>query len=128
THRGSYRRTPLTKELVCALTDLGCTLVAPRRIAATVARASVLSWRDERFGGDLAAWTRGDAGAPDGMTPKGLMLARYEWRALQLAFRAGRLPRPLALLFASRDVRLLRTAPAVAVLTAEGTSPEQLFS
>jgi len=128
THRGRYRRTPLTEELEAALLDLGCRLVPPRRIAATVARASVLSWRDERFVGDLAAWTRADAGAPDGMTPQGLMLARYEWRALRLAFRAGRLPRPLALLFASRDVRLLRTAPAVAVLTAWGTSPEQLFA
>jgi hypothetical protein len=127
TNRGGYRRTPLTAELTQALTELGCRLVPPRRIAATVARASALSWRDERFVADLAAWTREEADAPDGMTATGLMLARYEWRALQLAFRSGRLPRPLALLFASRDVRLLRTAPAVAVLTAEGTSPEQLF-
>ena len=128
THRGRYRRTPLTEELAEALIELGCTLVPPRRIAATVARASVLSWRDERFVGDLAAWTRGNADAPDGMTPRGLLLARYEWLALRLAFRAGRLPGPLALLFASRDVRLLRTAPAVAVLTAWGTEPEQLFA
>jgi hypothetical protein len=128
THRGRYRRTPLTRELVESLADLGCTLVPPRRIAVTVARASVLSWRDRRFVGDLAAWMRGEADAADGMTPQGLMLARYEWRALRLAFRAGRLPRPLALLFASRDVRLLRTAPAVAVLTAPGTTPEELFA
>jgi hypothetical protein len=128
THRGRYQRTALTAELTTELSSFGCRLVEPRRIAATVAKASMLSWRDERFVSDLQAWTRGNADAPDGMTPEGLMLARYEWRALRLAFRARRLPAPLAMIFASRDVCLLRTAPAVAVLTTEGTSPEQLFA
>jgi hypothetical protein len=127
TNRGRYRRTPLTGQLRAELTGLGCALVAPAAVAATVATASTLSWRDSRFVTDLAAWTRAETGAPDGMTPTGLMLARYEWWALRLAYRAGRLPGPLARLFASRDIRLLRTAPAVAVLTAPDTTPQALF-
>lgn len=127
THRGSYRKQPLPDGLVEQLEDLGCVLVRPPEIARTVARASVLSWRDRRFVTDLDAWTRADENAPDGMTPVGLGLARYEWLALRLAFWAGRLPAPLAMLFASRDVRLLRTAPAVAVMTTDGLTPAELF-
>jgi hypothetical protein len=74
---------------------------------------------------DLKTWTRGDTAAADGMTPVGLGLARYEWLALRVAF--WRLPAPLAAVCASRDVKLLRSAPAVAVMTADGLTVEQLF-
>ena len=60
------------------------------------------------------------------MTPAGLPLTGVEWAALRLAFRAGRLPAPLALLFCSRDVRLLRRARVVAVLGASDLRPSVL--
>jgi hypothetical protein len=93
-------------------------------MARLVAEASVLSWRDRRFVADLKRWTSGDRAAPAGMTPAGLPLARYEWLALRLAMRAGRLPAPLARCYAGRDVRLLARARAVAVLgAADLTAP-----
>ena len=60
------------------------------------------------------------------MTPGGLMLAGYEWWLLQLAFRLGRLPGPVGWLFSSRDIRLLRSAPSVAVLGADSLDPADL--
>jgi nitroreductase len=118
TNRHPYDRTPLPAGLRDDLERLGCVLVEPARMARLVAEASVLSWRDRRFVADLDRWMSGDAAAPAGMTPAALPLARYEWLALRLAFQAGRLPAPLARLYAGRDVRLLAQARAVAVLGA----------
>ncbi|MFN2607926.1 MAG: hypothetical protein ABR511_08510 [Acidimicrobiales bacterium] len=127
TNRRPYDRTPVPPPLAAALAELGNVTVPPRTIARLVARASVLSWRDRRFVGDLRRWTRADATAPDGMTPEGLALSRVEWAALRAAFRMGRLPAPAALAYASRDVRLLRTSEAVCVLGARSLDPAELF-
>jgi hypothetical protein len=118
TNRNPYDRAQLPEALRAHLTELGCVLVDPRRMARLVAQASALSWRDRQFVTDLARWTSGDPAAPAGMTPHGLALARYEWLALRLALRAGQLPAPLARLYAGRDIRLLARARAVAVLGA----------
>lgn len=126
TNRHPYHSDPLPAPLRTVLEHLGCVLVSPRRMGRLVARASVLSWRDKRFVTDLRAWTSGDADAPAGMTPAGLPLTPFEWAALRLAMRAGRLPAPLALVYASRDIRLLRRAPAVAVLGAPDRSAAAL--
>ena len=126
TNRYPFDRSPIPSTLRSELERAGCVLVPPRRMARLVARASVLSWRDRRFVSDLDRWTSGDPQAPVGMTPAGLPLTRVEWAALRLAFRAGRLPSPLALLYCSRDVRLLRRAQAVAVLGATDLRPQAL--
>jgi hypothetical protein len=126
TNRSAYDNTPLTEALTTDLTGIGCHLVAPRRVARLVRRASILSWRDRRFVADLRAWISGDPGAPAGMTPAGLPLTRFEWAALRLALRAGRLPAPLALVYAGRDIRLLAKAQAVAVIGAPDLSPAAL--
>jgi hypothetical protein len=126
TNRHPYDRTPLPAGLRADLAGLGCVLVEPERMARLVAEASVLSWRDRRFVADLKRWTSGDPAAPAGMTPAGLPLARYEWLAFRLAVRAGRLPAPLARLYAGRDVRLLARARAVAVLGAADLSAPTL--
>ena len=127
TNRLRYDRTPVPADLADALGDLGNVLVAPRAIARLVARASVRSWQDRRFVGDLRCWTRADAAAPDGMTPKGLALTRTEWAALRVAFRAGRLPAVVARAYASRDVRLLAGSVGVCVLGAPSLAPPDLF-
>ncbi len=101
-------------------------LVPPRTVARLVARASTLSWKDPRFVADLGRWTSADPCAPAGMTPAGLPLTRFEWAALRLAIRAGRLPAPVALAYARRDVRLLARAQAVAVLGAADLSAAAL--
>jgi hypothetical protein len=124
TNRHPYDRTPVPDGLRAQLTDLGCVLAPPRAIARLVARASTLSWKDPRFVADLGRWTSADPAAPAGMTPAGLPLTRFEWVALRLAIRAGRLPAPLALTYASRDIRLLAQAQAVAVLGAADLRPE----
>jgi hypothetical protein len=126
TNRYPYDGTPLPEELRAALRDLGCVLVPPRSMSRMVARASTLSWKDRRFVSDLDRWMSGDPAAPAGMTPAGLPLARFEWAALRLALRAGRLPAPLALAYSSRDVRLLARAQAVAVLGAADMSAATL--
>ena len=126
TNRHPYHRSPLPNELRADLERLGCALVPPKRVARLVARASLLSWRDRRFVADLDRWTSGDPDATAGMTPAGLPLNAVEWAALRMAFRIGRLPAPLALLYSSRDIRLLRRAPAVAVLGAPDLSPPAL--
>ena len=118
TNRHPYDRTPLPGALRGQLAELGCVLAPPRAMARLVARASMLSWKDPRFVADLDRWTSADPAAPAGMTPAGLPLTRLEWMAFQWAMRAGRLPAPLALAFASRDIRLLAQARAVAVLGA----------
>jgi hypothetical protein len=123
TNRQAYDRTPLPDTLRVQLTGLGCVLAPPRAIARLVAQASMLSWKDARFVADLDRWTSADPAAPAGMTPAGLPLTRFEWAALQLAIRAGRLPAPVALAYASRDIRLLARAQAVAVLGAADLSP-----
>jgi nitroreductase len=123
TNRHPYDRAPLPAALPAQLAGLGCVLVPPRAMAALVARASTLSWKDPRFVADLDRWTSADPAAPAGMTPAGLPLTRLEWTALRWAMRAGRLPAPLALAFASRDIRLLARARAVAVLGAADLSP-----
>jgi hypothetical protein len=46
---------------------------------------------------------------------------------LLFALRLGRLPAPLARVFASRDVRLLSRATSVAVLSAPDLTPASLF-
>jgi len=91
-------------------------------MARLVTSASTLSWKDRRFVADLGRWISGDPSAPAGMTPAGLPLTRFEWAALRLAIRAGRLPAPAALAFSSRDIRLLARAQAVAVLGAADMS------
>jgi hypothetical protein len=126
TNRYPYDRTDLPDPLARALQALGCVLVDPSTMARLVARASALSWRDRRFVTDLARWTSGDPHAPAGMTPWGLALARYEWVALRAALRIGYLPGPLARVYASRDVRLLARARAVAVLGATDLSAPTL--
>lgn len=123
TNRHAYDRTPLPDALRAQLTDLGCVLAPPRAMARLVARASTLSWKDPRFVTDLGRWTSADPAAPAGMTPAGLPLTRFEWAMLRLAIRAGRLPAPLALAYAGRDIRLLARAQAVAVLGAADLSP-----
>jgi hypothetical protein len=127
TNRLKYDRTPVPPALADALAGLGNAMVAPKAIARLVARASVLSWRDRRFVGDLRRWTRADPTAPDGMTPEGLALTRTEWGALRVAFHAGRLPTLVARAYASRDVRLLRGSVAVCVLGAPTLDPADLF-
>jgi hypothetical protein len=123
TNRHAYDRTPLPDELRAGLTGLGCVLAPPRAMARLVARASTLSWKDSRFVADLGRWTSADPAAPAGMTPAGLPLTRFEWAMLRLAIRAGRLPAPVALAYASRDIRLLARAQAVAVLGAADLDP-----
>lgn len=118
TNRHAYDRTPLPGPLRAELLRLGCALVPPRETARLVARASMLSWKDPRFVADLDRWTSADPDAPAGMTPAGLPLTRFEWAALRLAIRAGRLPAPVALAYSGRDIRLLARAQAVAVLGA----------
>jgi hypothetical protein len=127
TNRCEYDTTPLTAELVEELHALGCVMVPPAAMSRLVARASVCAWRDPRFVRDLRAWFSLDAASPAGMTPAGLPLTKVETRALMMALKAGRLPAPLASVFASRDVRLLRRANSVAVLTADDLSPAALF-
>ena len=118
---------PLCRDpLRAGLRELGCVLVPPRTVARLVARASTLSWKDPRFVADLGRWTSADPCAPAGMTPAGLPLTRFEWAALRLAIRAGRLPAPVALAYARRDVRLLARAQAVAVLGAADLSAAAL--
>ncbi len=128
TNRLKYDRTPVPPALAGALNGLGNAMVAPAAIARLVARASVLSWRDRRFVGDLERWTRAETSAPDGMTPEGLALTRTEWGLLRAAFRAGRLPALVARAYASRDVRLLRGSVAVCVLGAPSLDPADLFA
>lgn len=127
TNRLPYDRTPVPAELARALGHLGNAMVEPRAMARLVARASVLSWQDRRFVGDLRRWTRSDPAAPDGMTPVGLALTRTEWAALRIAFRVGRLPAFVARAYASRDVRLLARSVAVCVLAAPSLDPVDLF-
>ncbi len=123
TNRHAYDRTPLPDELRGQLTGLGCVLAPPRAMARLVAQASTLSWKDARFVADLGRWTSADPATPAGMTPAGLPLTRFEWAMLRLAIRAGRLPAPVALAYASRDIRLLAQAQAVAVLGADDLDP-----
>lgn len=126
TNRSRYTDEPLPAPLVNALRELRCALVPTTAVARIVRRASVLSWRDRRFVGDLEAWMRAEPDAPTGMTPGQLLLARYEWLALRAAFRLGRLPGWLARAYSARDVRLLGRAPAVAVLCADSDHPADL--
>jgi phenylacetate-CoA ligase len=128
TNRSTYTGAPLPQWLCDQLSELGCSLVPPRDIARLCAHASALSWRDRRFVADLERFCSDDESAPRGMTPGGLMLARYEWHALRAAFALGRLPGPLGTLYSGRDIRLVRTAPAVAVLGAESLEPRDLFA
>jgi len=125
TNRSRYTGEPLPAELTGALAELRCVLVPTGAVAGIVRRASVLSWRDRRFVGDLRAWISSQE-LPDGMTRRQLDLLGYEWLALRAAFALGRLPAPLARLFSARDVRLLGEAPAVAVLCADSDSPADL--
>jgi hypothetical protein len=126
TNRSRYTSEPLPDDLTTALRELRCVLVPTERVARIVRQASVLSWRDPRFVGDLKAWIRADPHTPAGMTPSQLRLARYEWLALRAAFRLGRLPAPLAHAFSGRDIRLLGEAPAVAVMCADSDRPADL--
>lgn len=127
TNRCDYDDTPLPEALGAALRDLGCVLVAPAAMSRLVAQASVCAWKDRRFVRDLRAWIRLDPAATSGMTPAGLPLTRVETGGLRFALRIGRLPAPLARVFASRDVRLLRRATSVAVVRADDLTPTSLF-
>lgn len=126
TNRTPYTAEPLPAGLTAGLEALGCVLVPSGRVARIVRRASELSWRDRRFVADLDAWVRPDPASPDGMTPRQLGLAAYEWVALRAAFRLRRLPSWLARTYSARDVRLLGDAPAVAVLCAASDRPADL--
>ena len=128
TNRSAYNRGTVDAALAAAVEALGGALVDPGAIAATVERASRLSWGDRRFVADLRRYCTGDAAAPVGMHPKALMLKPYEWLLLRLAFRLGRLPGALGAMFAGRDVRLLRSAPAVVVLGAASHDPRDLVA
>jgi len=128
TNRSSYTREPLPPALTARLEELGCALVDARTAAQLCTRASALSWRDRRFVADLRRWVSFDEDAPAGMTPRGLVLNGYEAMALRAALAAGRLPGPVGRLFASRDTRLVRSAPAVAVLGAASLDPAALFA
>jgi len=127
TNRLRYDKTPVPSPLKAQLLDLGNAMVSPWGMARLVARASVLSWRDPRFVTDLRRWTRADPAAPDGMTPAGLPLSRVDWGALRFAFRLGRVPAPLALVYSSRDLRLLAGSVAVCVLGSPSLDPADLF-
>ena len=126
TNRSRYTAEPLPAALTGRLSELGCVLVPTNQVARIVRQASVLSWRDRRFVGDLQAWVRDDPASRSGMTPRQLGLAGYEWLALRAAFGLGRLPAPLALAYSGRDIRLLAEAPAVAILCAESDRPADL--
>jgi hypothetical protein len=126
TNRSVYTSEPLPPSLVARLEALGCRLVPTTNAARVVARASTLSWRDRRLVSDLDAWVRPDPHSPDGMTPRQLGLARYEWVALKAAFVLGRIRGPLARVYGAREVRLMRDAPAVAVVCAETDAPQDL--
>jgi hypothetical protein len=126
TNRSVYTSEPLPRPLVGRLEALGCSLVPTGDAAGVVARASTVSWRDRRFVADLDAWVRPDPASPDGMTPRQLGLARHEWLALKAAFVLGRIRGPLARVYGAREVRLMRDAPAVAVLSAASDSPQDL--
>jgi hypothetical protein len=119
TNRSMYTREPLPASLRDHHTG---------EMSRLAARASALSWRDRRFVADLARFMHAEDDAPRGMTPSGLMLARYEWLLLRAAFGLGRLPGPLGTLYSGRDIRLLRTAPAVAVLGADSLAPRDLVA
>jgi hypothetical protein len=127
TNRRPYDKTPVPAELEEKLRALGNEMVTPHAMARLVAKASVLSWKDRRFVSDLRRWTRADRSAPDGMTPEGLSLTRVDWLALRAAFRLGRLPSALAMVYSSRDIRLLSNSVAVCVLGAPSLSPPDLF-
>ena len=126
TNRSVYTGEQLPWQLVGRLESLGCSLVGTDDAARIVARASTLSWRDRRFVADLDAWVRADPASPDGMTPRQLGLARHEWVALRAAFVLGRVRGPLARAYGAREVRLMRDAPAVAVLSAASDAPDDL--
>jgi hypothetical protein len=128
TNRTRYTSEPIPPALRAELDGYGCTLVPTRQVARIVRRASVLSWRDRQFVSDLDAWIHADPNSPDGMTPRQLGLARYEWWALRAAFRLGRLPAGLARGYGAREVRLLGQAPAVAVLRADSDRPADLVT
>lgn len=128
TNRRPYDKTPVPADLEKGLHALGNEMVTPHAMARLVAKASVLSWKDRRFVTDLRRWTRADRSAPDGMTPEGLSLSRVDWLALRAAFRLGRLPSALAVVYSSRDVRLLSNSVAVCVLGAPSLSPPDLFA
>jgi hypothetical protein len=126
TNRSTYLPGSLPPALARSLAELGCAMVPTSEVARIVRQASILSWRDRRFVGDLDAWIHGDPARHAGMTRAQLGLRAYEWWALQGAFRLGRLPKPLALAYSSRDIRLLGDAPAVAVLSADSDDPADL--
>lgn len=127
TNRATYTKQPLPDELTAALTELGCSMIDPVAASRFCAQASALSWRDRRFVTDLERFFSTNNRARRGMTPRGLMLAPYETALLRAAFAAGRLPGPMGTAFASRDIRLLRSAPTVAVLGADSLDPADLF-
>lgn len=127
TNRLPYTDRPLAHELLEELVALGCVLLPPGEMAALVREASLRSWGDRRFVSDLKTWTRWRPGATDGLAPDCLCLSRSDRVLLRIALAAGRLPRWAAAPYAARDVRLLRTAPAVAVLTAPDRSLPALF-
>jgi hypothetical protein len=126
TNRSAYLPVSLPPTLTEDLAELGCVLVPTQDVVRIVRQASVLSWRDRRFVGDLHAWIHRDPSRHTGMTQEQLGLKRYEWLALHGAFLLGRLPAPLALAFSGRDIRLLGDAPAVAVLSAASDDPKDL--
>lgn len=127
TNRQPYRSRPLEPALAEDLIGLGCRLVPPAETASLVREASLLSWGDRRFVADLATWMRWDTDVEDGLTPDCLCLTAADRMLLRLALRLGRLPRWAAAPYAARDVRLLRSAPAVAVLTAADKRLSALF-
>jgi hypothetical protein len=126
TNRFPYDGRPLEPDLMAALEDLGCTFRPPGEMADLIREASMLAWGNRRFVSDLKTWMRWGA-ADDGLNPECLALTRFDVFGLKMALRAGRLPRWISPMYAARDVRLARSAPAVAVLTAKDMSLQSIF-
>jgi hypothetical protein len=127
TNRNPYLPTPLPEPLTRQLEQLGNVLLPSGEVADLVREASVLSWKNKQFVRDLGEWIRFTDDSPDGMTPGCLNLSTVDQRALKIALRAGSLPSWIARVYASRDVRLTRSAPACAVLIAKSKNVEDLF-
>jgi hypothetical protein len=128
TNRSRYRRWPLDRALVDALTELGCLFQPPCEVAHLIGEASKDSWSSRRFVGDLEQWFRFTNDAEDGMTPDVLALNALDVLGLRFAFALRRLPRWLSPIYAARDVRLATSAPAIAVLTAPDMTLPSIFA
>jgi hypothetical protein len=128
TNRRPYRRAPLPAALAAELVATGCVFVAPRAVVPILRDASVASWMDRQFVKDLKRWMRfHDDDAPDGMTPVALALGPLDRAGLRVALWLGRLRRPVARVYAHRDIALAKASSTVAVIGAPSLQPSDLF-